>query len=78
MGRMWHGLGLVTHALNAYKRCIALSNRVKQETADACRDDNRAVEDFAAEAAYAVQTIYTLSGDFEAARNVTETSLVIE
>ncbi|PVI06961.1 TPR-like protein [Periconia macrospinosa] len=78
MGRMWHGLGLVTHALKAYTRCIALSDRVKQEAADQCRDDNWAAEDFAAEAAYAVQTIYTLSGDFEAARGVTEAALVIE
>lgn len=78
MGRMWHGLGLATQALKAYMRCIALSDRVKQEAADQCRDDAWGVEDFATEAAYAVQTIYTLSGDFEGARSVTEAALVIE
>ncbi|KAF1956642.1 TPR-like protein [Byssothecium circinans] len=78
MGRMWHGLGLTTQALRAYERCIALSERVKQEAADKCRDDAFGVEDFATEAAFAVQTIYTLSGDFQGAKMVTESLLVIE
>jgi general transcription factor 3C polypeptide 3 (transcription factor C subunit 4) len=78
MGRMWHVLGLQTQALEFYERCIALSDRVRQEAADRCGDDNWEIEDFASEAAFAVQTIYTLSGDFENAQRVTETALVIE
>ncbi|CAI6338845.1 unnamed protein product [Periconia digitata] len=78
MGRMWHGLGLVTHALKAYRRCIALQDRVMQEAADRCSDENQGIEDFATEAAYAMQTIYVISGDFEAAREITATALVIE
>ena len=79
VGRIWHGLGLMTQALGAYERCIALSDRVKGEAMGS--DDGgaaAAVEDFAAEAAFGMQAICVLSGDFERACKITESALVIE
>lgn len=89
MGRVWHSLGLVTQALPAYQRCIALSGQVREEAEKKDRDrdengdvdmdmDGGRVEDFATEAAFAMQSIYALSGNFDAARKVTEEVLVIE
>ncbi|KAI8939564.1 hypothetical protein NX059_003328 [Plenodomus lindquistii] len=78
VGRMWHGLGLVTLALPAYERCIEMSERVKSEAANQCSDDNWGYEDFAAEAAFAIQSIFAISGNVEGARKVTEEVLVIE
>ncbi|KAJ4983340.1 RNA polymerase III transcription factor tfIIIc [Stagonosporopsis vannaccii] len=77
VGRVWHGLGLVTHALPAYERCIALSERVGQEAEDAKAQDG-GYEDFATEAAFAMQSIFAVSGNFTAARQVTQDVLVIE
>lgn len=76
--RIWHGLGLVSHAIPAYERCIALSKRVKQEAEDQCTDETWDYEDFKYEAAFAIQSIYAVSGNAEAARNVTESILVLE
>ncbi|KAF2176331.1 TPR-like protein [Zopfia rhizophila CBS 207.26] len=75
VGRVWHMLGLTYLAMPAYEKCIALSKRVKEEAKDL---ENHSVEDFATEAAFAVQTISALSGDFQGAKNVTEEALVIE
>jgi general transcription factor 3C polypeptide 3 (transcription factor C subunit 4) len=76
--RIWHGLGLVSLALPAYERCIAMSVRVKQEAEDRCTDGNWGYEDFKYEAAFAVQSIYAVSGNYEGARSVTESVLVLE
>ena len=78
VGRMWHGLGLVTLALPAYERCIELRTRVRQEAEDACSDGAWAHEDFATEAAFAIQSIYAVTGNLEGARKITEDVLVIE
>jgi general transcription factor 3C polypeptide 3 (transcription factor C subunit 4) len=78
VARVWHALGLVSLALPAYERCIKLSERVKREAEDQCRDGNWGHEDFAFEAAFAVQSIYAVSGNAEAAKAVTESVLVIE
>lgn len=78
VGRIWHSLGLVTHALPAYERCIALSGRVAEEAADEMDAGKGTHEDFATEAAFAMQSIYAVSGNFEAARKVTQEVLVIE
>lgn len=78
VGRVWHSLGLMSNAVASYERCIALSERVQEEASDECRDGDWGVEDFATEAAFAIQAIYAVSGDFEGARKVTETVLVIE
>ena len=72
IGRIWHTVGLNHLALPAYERCIALRERVWKEA------NGEPVEDFATEAAYAMVTILSLSGDFKAAKEVTEEVLVIE
>jgi general transcription factor 3C polypeptide 3 (transcription factor C subunit 4) len=76
--RIWHGLGLVSHAIPAYERCIKLSERVRQEAEDQCTDGEWGFEDFKYEAAFAIQSIYAISGNAEAARNITESILVLE
>jgi general transcription factor 3C polypeptide 3 (transcription factor C subunit 4) len=73
VGRVWHGLGLVTLALPAYEKCVALSGVVRMEG-----EQEQGVEDFATEAAFAMQSIYAISGNFQGARSVTENVLVIE
>jgi general transcription factor 3C polypeptide 3 (transcription factor C subunit 4) len=78
VGRMWHGLGLVTLALPAYEKCIALSEQVRQEAEDRCSDGNWGYEDFSTDAAFAMQSIYAISGNFEGALDVTMRQLVIE
>ena len=78
VGRVWHGLGLVQLALPSYERCIRLSERVRQEANDSMDDGNAAHEDFATEAAFAIQSIYAIAGNFEAARKVTHEVLVID
>ncbi|KAH9879988.1 hypothetical protein J1614_002013 [Plenodomus biglobosus] len=78
VGRMWHSLGLVTLALPAYERCIEMSARVRNEAMDQCADHAWDCEDFAKEAAFAMQSIYAISGDVEGARKVTQEVLVIE
>jgi general transcription factor 3C polypeptide 3 (transcription factor C subunit 4) len=75
VGMMWHSLGLYHNALPAYGRCLELSERVQVERIN---DDGGGVtEDFAAEAAFAIQTILAAGGDPEGARRVTERWLVI-
>jgi general transcription factor 3C polypeptide 3 (transcription factor C subunit 4) len=77
VGRIWHALGLMTQAIAAYERCIALSERVRGE-AMGTDGGSTAAENFAAEAAFGIQSICVLSGDFERACNITVTALVIE
>jgi general transcription factor 3C polypeptide 3 (transcription factor C subunit 4) len=76
VARVWHGLGLVSLAIPAYEKCIGLSERVKQEAQ--VEDTDGAYEDFKYEAAFAIQSIYVISGNYEGARRVTEEVLVIE
>jgi general transcription factor 3C polypeptide 3 (transcription factor C subunit 4) len=76
--RIWHGLGLVSLALPAYERCIAMSEQVQQEAKDKCADSEWGHEDFKYEAAFAMQSIYAVSGNYEGARRVTESVLVLE
>ncbi|KAF2629865.1 TPR-like protein [Macroventuria anomochaeta] len=82
VGRIWHGLGLVTLALPSYERCVQLGERVRQEAEErmeeGIEDGEWRHEDFATEAAFAIQSIYAVSGNFEAARKVTQDALVIE
>jgi general transcription factor 3C polypeptide 3 (transcription factor C subunit 4) len=78
VARVWHGLGLVSLAIPAYEKCIGLSERVKSEARDQCVDGEWGHEDFKFEAAFAVQSIYAISGNYAGARQVTEDVLVIE
>ncbi|KAA8613296.1 TPR Domain containing protein [Pyrenophora tritici-repentis] len=81
VGRMWHALNLNALALPAYERCVGLSEVVRREAEDAgAAGEERAwgCEDYGAEAAFAMQSIYSLSGNPEAALDVTMRALVIE
>jgi general transcription factor 3C polypeptide 3 (transcription factor C subunit 4) len=75
VARVWHGLGLVSLAIPAYEKCIGLSERVEREARD---QGEWGHEDFKYEAAFAVQSIYAISGNYAGARKVTEDVLVIE
>ncbi|KAH7085501.1 hypothetical protein BKA63DRAFT_18920 [Paraphoma chrysanthemicola] len=78
VARIWHGLGLVSMAIPAYEKCIALSERVRKEAKDECKDGNWGCEDFKFEAAFAIQSIYAVAGNAMAAKEVTERVLVLE
>lgn len=82
VGRVWHGLGLVSLALPSYERCVALSDAVRREAEGDVREGGEGYEwtheDFATEAAFAMQSIYAVSGNFEAAKRATREVLVIE
>ncbi len=81
VGRVWHSLGLVSHALESYERCIGLSGRVEEEARERAADGVdgfEGFEDFKMEAAFAMQSIYAVSGNLEMAGRVTREVLVIE
>jgi general transcription factor 3C polypeptide 3 (transcription factor C subunit 4) len=75
VARMWHYLGLAHLALPGYERVLDLSEQVRAELEGT--EDGADVEDFAVEAAFALQTIYALSGNDRAARVIMERWLVI-
>ena len=85
VARMWHYLGLTHLALPGYEKVLALSDDVQEEARsekgkelDAVKEGSDVfVEDFAQEAAFALQGIYALTGNDAAARNITEKWLVI-
>jgi general transcription factor 3C polypeptide 3 (transcription factor C subunit 4) len=78
LGRIWHALGLTSQAITAYERCIQLSEALRALPEDKRRADIRQVDNFATEAAFSIQTIYALSGNFSGAKGVTERVLVFE
>ncbi|EKG10678.1 Tetratricopeptide-like helical [Macrophomina phaseolina MS6] len=77
VARVWHMLGLFHLALPAYERVLALRERVRVEHAENGLEKIGGGEDFAADAAFAVQMIMSLTEDFQGARNVTNDWLVI-
>ncbi|KAF2166344.1 hypothetical protein M409DRAFT_66790 [Zasmidium cellare ATCC 36951] len=81
VARTWHQLGLTHLALPAYERVLGLSEEVNKERLDSMENGEETGEvdgeDYATEAAYAVQNIYAVAGNMEAARRVTEQWLVI-
>ncbi|KAF2267689.1 TPR-like protein [Lojkania enalia] len=78
LGRAWHSLGLANEAVPHYEQCITLSERAKREAKeDDARKELESAEDFATEAAFALQQVYALSGDLLSAKKVTEKVLVI-
>jgi general transcription factor 3C polypeptide 3 (transcription factor C subunit 4) len=82
VARMWHNLGLIHLAMPAYEKVLELSGQVQEEWlanraslgGESVDDD---AEDFAKEAAFALQSIYALDGNDEAANAITEEWLVI-
>ncbi|KAJ9647225.1 transcription factor TFIIIC subunit tfc4 [Coniosporium tulheliwenetii] len=77
VGRMWHTLGLNNLALQSYEKCLQLSDRVRKEPRQAFDEAQEDVEDFATEAAYAIQNILAANEDFLDAREVTKKWLII-
>ncbi|KAK0308841.1 transcription factor TFIIIC subunit tfc4 [Friedmanniomyces endolithicus] len=84
--RTWHLLGLTHLAIPGYEKVLAMSAGVLAEAeAEAEREGGKEggrreageVEDFATEAAFALQGIFAVVGDWEAARGVGEMWLVI-
>lgn len=78
VARMWHQLGLTHLALPAYEKVLGLSEAMRKERLEGCEEPLEFDgEDFAMEAAYALQNMYALAGNQEAAKKVTEEWLVI-
>ncbi|KAF2121720.1 hypothetical protein BDV96DRAFT_536558 [Lophiotrema nucula] len=78
LGRVWHSLGLLSDAIPHYEKCIALSKRVREQEILSQGGDGSTAEDFASDAAFTLQQIYALTGNFSSAKTVTEGTLVIE
>lgn len=76
LARIWHQLGVAHLAVPAYGKVLRLSVEVRQEKE---RGDGAdvATEDFAVEAAYALQGLYTAAGNEKAAKAITEMWLVL-
>lgn len=74
VARMWHHLGLSHVAIPRYEKVLELSAQVQAEHEGPTDDD---IEDFAPEAAFALQGFYALAGNDEAARAIGEEWLVI-
>ena len=71
VGRAYHMLGLVHLAIPYYERCLALSGVINRAGIQGT------LEDFASDAAFALQGIWAASGQRELARAVTEEWLTL-
>ncbi|KAI6873790.1 TPR-like protein [Hortaea werneckii] len=74
VARIWHLLGLTHLAVFGYEKVLALSGDVK---AAGKFEVDHEPEDFAKEAAFALQQIFALAGNEEAAQDITERWLVL-
>lgn len=75
VARVWHTLGLVHLALPNYEKVLALSEDVREENATKFGD--AVVDEFAAEAAFSIQMILSLTEELRGARAITEKWLVL-
>lgn len=71
VGHAYHILGLTHLAIPFYERCLDLSSAVQTQKMDL------AGEDFAQEAAFALQGFWAASGNLGKAKEVTERFLVV-
>jgi general transcription factor 3C polypeptide 3 (transcription factor C subunit 4) len=71
IGRTYHMLGLTHLAIPYYERCLAMSEEVRKDY------DESVSEDFSIEAAFALQGIYSTSGEMELAQQITRKWLVM-
>lgn len=71
VGRAYHLLGLTHLAIPFYERCLVMSEDIEQTSG------GDAVEDFATEAAFALQGIWAASGEVHLAQEVTEKWLLL-
>ncbi|KAK5689759.1 transcription factor TFIIIC subunit tfc4 [Elasticomyces elasticus] len=69
MAKTWHMLGLTHLAIPRYEKVLAMSEEVHAEATSATEGE---VEDFAKEAAYALQQLFAVAGNDEAAVAITE------
>lgn len=77
--RLWDLMGLSNLATQGYKRVLDSSGDMEHTgSSNIAIANGDASENFSREAAYALQTIYALSGDVHTARQITEKWLVIE
>lgn len=74
VARMWHQLGLMHLAIPGYEKVLALSKEVQEECEMEGKGD---IEDYAPEAAFALQGFYALVGNDEAANAIGEEWLVM-
>lgn len=75
--RCWHMLGMSDLAVRSYQKMLSLSHpQPSTPSADDSTTKN-APPEYTMEAAYAIQTMYALSGNAEMAREVTERYLVV-
>lgn len=77
VARMWHHLGLTHLAIPGYEKVLELSPQVQAEYDDSGKPEECEIEDFASEAAFALQGFYALAGNDEAAQAIGEEWLVI-
>ncbi|CAK3964241.1 Transcription factor tau subunit sfc4 [Lecanosticta acicola] len=75
--RMWHYLGLNHLAVPAYEKVLALSEKVREENRIEGGSLELDAEDYATEAAFALQGIFALTGNLEAAHRIGERWLVL-
>jgi general transcription factor 3C polypeptide 3 (transcription factor C subunit 4) len=77
--RVWHSLGLTHLAVEGYQRALAIGEQIQAEyeRRQAAGEEPGFMENFSGEAAMALQNIYALNGDLNAAKEVTEKYLVI-
>ncbi len=80
--RMWQMLGLNDLAIKGYAKVLGLGARAAHSskengTVDDEKGDPCIEEDYIMEAAYAMQTMYALSGDIDSAKSITEKYLVV-
>ena len=68
MGRMYHLLGLMDLAIPHYELCLALGSEV---------NEGLLVENFAYEAAFALQSHWAAQGDIRRAKSITKDWLVL-
>ena len=78
--RFWHMLGLSGIAAHTYKKALSKEPASQTGNPKSTEEANgeRSREDFTMETAFALQTIYAVSGDTETARQITEQWLVLE
>lgn len=74
MAKTWHMLGLTHLAVPGYEKVLGLSGKVRAEES---ANGEAEVEDFAREAAFALQQMFALAGNNEAVTAITEQWLVI-
>lgn len=77
VARMWHHLGLTHLAMPGYEKVLELSAQVQAEQFENDVPPGTQSEDFALEAAFALQGFYALSGNDEAANAIGEKWLVL-